>query len=284
MKGSTLVVVVCTALLGFNVTAVADEKVDQAIEELELRFAKVNSYTAKMKAMTDSELSPGHTHKTEMVGAAEWMRKGEKALMRSDTKVKTTETQAGQTKQTTSTITTVIDEEFSYTLTDQEGQKTVIKSQAAPASMHHPKGVFEQYQKYYNVKLLPDEKVNGHDCFVFEARMKPMEGMPPSGRQLMYYQKDNGLQVKSEAFDADEKLISSSVTTDIKLNADIPAERFKFEIPEGAQLMDHTGSQAQQTQTESSAEQTEKPKAEGAKDEKKKKKKGIKLPKRPKFP
>jgi hypothetical protein len=108
--------------------------------------------------------------------------------------------------------------------------------------------------------------------------------MPQSGRQLMYYQKDNGLQVKSEAFDADEKLISSSVTTDIKLNADIPAERFKFEIPEGAQVMDHTGSQAQQTQTESSAEQTEKPKAEGAKDEKKKKKKGIKLPKRPKFP
>ncbi len=282
MKGSTLAVVICAALLGFSMTAAADEKVDQAIKELDQQFAKVDSYTARTETMTDSEFGPGHTYKTEMVGTSEWVRKGEKALMHSETKVKTTETQAGKAKQTTSTITGVNDGEFYYTLTEQDGQKTVVKSKPLAGSVFEPKAFFEQYLKYYEVKLLPDEKVNGHDCHVFEMKMKPMEGMSPSGRQLLHYQKDNGLQVKSQAFDANEKLISSSVTTDIKLNVDIPEERFKFEIPEGAQVMDQTGAQAQPAQAEGGPEGTEQPKAEGAKD--KKKKKGIKLPKRPKLP
>jgi len=272
MKRTMLLAVMCTTLLGSSVTATADEKVDKAINELEQRFAKINSYTAKTEAMTDTEFSPGHTQKSEMVGTIEWVRKGEKALMRSDTKCNTVKTEGGQTTRTPSTIITVMDGEFYYMLTEEGDQKTVIKSQAPAAQTYHPKAIFEQFRNYFDIKLLPDEKVNGHDCYVFEMKMKPMEGMPPSGRQLMCYQKDNGLGVKFQAFDANQKLISSSLSTDIKINVDISADRFKFEIPEGAQVIDSTGAQQQPP--------PEEPKAEKKKEEKKKKK-GIKLPKLP---
>lgn len=275
MKRNTFLAVLGTALLCLSVTAVADEKVNKAIDELEQGFAKVKSYAAKTKAMTDTEFGPGHTQKTEMTGTMEWVRKGDKALMRSDTKCNTTKTEGGQTTSTPSTITTVMDGEFYYMLTEEGEKKTVVKSHAPATHTYHPKGIFDQFRSYFDIKLLPDEKIGGHDCYVFEMKMKPMEGMPPSGRQLMYYEKKHGLNIKSEGFDANEKLISSSLSSDIKVNVDISAERFKFEIPEGAQVMDSTAAAQQPQQEEAKSEEKEEKKEE------KKKKKGIKLPKFP---
>jgi outer membrane lipoprotein-sorting protein len=277
MKATTLLAAAGILLLGFSGTAAADDKADQAIQELEQQFAKVKSYTAKSEALTDTEFSPGHAQKSEMKGTIEWMRKGEKALMRSDTKCETTKTEGGQTTRAPSTITTVVDGEFYYMLTEEGDQKTVVKSLAPAAQTYHPQSTFDAFRSHFDIKLLPDEKVGGHDCYVFEMKMKPMEGMPPSGRQLMYYEKKHGLNVKSAAYDANEKLISSSLTTDLKVNVDISAERFTFEVPPGAQVIDSTAAAQQPPPEEAQSEQPEEPKEE-KKEEKKKK---IKLPKFP---
>ena len=272
MKRGTLVVAVIAALVGLSAAAAADEKVDKAVKELDQQFAKVKSYTAKIESKTDVEFGPGHTQKSEMAGTTEWLRKGEKALMRSEMKFKTTKTEEGKTTTTPSTITTVDDGEFLYVLTEEKGQKTVMKNQAATAKMHQPAGFFGPYKSYYDIKLLKDDKVEGNDCYVFEMKMRPMEGVAPSGRQLVYYQKKHGIQVKFEAFDVDGKLTNWSISKDLKVNVDIGADRFKFKIPEGAQVMDNTTAQQQPAQTESEPEK---------KEEKKEKKKGIKLPKWP---
>ncbi len=274
MKRGALVVAVIAALVGLSAAAAADEKVDKAIKDLDQKFAKVKSYTAKTEGMTDTEFGPEHTYKAEMVGTTEWLRKGEKALLRSETKHKTIETEGGKTTTTLSTVTTVDDGKFLWMLNEEQEQKTVTKSQSSAAHMYHPKGYFEQFKAYFNIKLLEDAEVNGDDCHVFEMKMKPMEGVPPSGRQLVYFQKKHGIHVKSEGFDASGKLISSSVSKDIKINVDIGAERFKFEIPQGAQVFDNTSPQEQPAQPEGEAE----------KEEKKEEKKGIKLPKWPKRP
>jgi outer membrane lipoprotein-sorting protein len=276
MRRSTHWAAICTVLLGFGVTAIADEALDKAVKELDESFAKVKSYTATSKTTSEWELQPGQPQKTEMAATIEWTRKGEKALMRNESKTETAQTQNGETTKTTTNSLLVCDGEFCYSLTEQDGQKTVIKSPAWSAKDSQPKAFFDQWQSYGSIKLLPDEKVGGEDCYVFELKMKPMEGAPPAGRTVVYYRKDNGISVQSEGFDAEGKLNSSSITTDLKVNVDISADRFKFEIPAGAQVMDQTASQEQPEQ--------EAPKGENKEEKEQKEKKGIKLPKLPKRP
>jgi outer membrane lipoprotein-sorting protein len=279
MKRNRFVVAVSAVCLGFAVSATADEKADGAIKQLDQQFAKVTSYTAKTESTTDVEFGPGHTQKTQLAGTLEWMRDGEKARMRSDTKADTATAEGGTTTKTASTHTMVSDGEFLWVLTVEGDQKSVLKNRAPTAQESRPSAVFAQLGSYYDITLLPDAQVNGADCYVFELKMKPMEGVPPSGRQLVYYQKDNGLSVKSEAYDANGKLTASSVTSDIKLNPDISSARFKFEVPEGAQVSDMTVTQQPEAQPEQPKEEKEqKPEKEKGKE------KGPKLPTWPKRP
>lgn len=111
--------------------------------------------------------------------------------------------------------------------------------------------------------------------------MKPMEGMPPSGRQLWYYQKDNGIAIKTQFFDADGKQSQSSISKDIKIDADISPDRFKFEVPSDAEVHDMTATEQPQVQPQKP--EAEEEKAEPKKEEPKKKS-GIKIPKLPKRP
>lgn len=282
MQRVRFVAAVSAVLLGLAVSAIADEKADEAIKQLDQQFAKIKSYTAKSESMMDVEFAPDHTQKTKLAGTLEWMRDGEKVRMRSEAKADTATTEGGKTTKKVSTHTTVSDGEFLWVLTVDGDQKTVLKNRAPTAQDSRPSAVFAQLGSYYDITLLPDAQVNGADCYVFEMKMKPMEGMPPSGRQLVYYQKDNGLSVKSEGYDAGGKLTASSVTSDIKLNPDISSARFKFEVPEGAQVSDMTSTQQPQAQPEQPKEEEKEKEQEPQKE--KEKEKGPKLPKWPKRP
>ena len=269
--------------------AAADEKADQAIKELDQNFAKVKSYTAKTESMTDVAFGAGNAQKMKMVGTSAWLRKGEKAMMRGETACETTKTQDGKTTTSKSTIVTVDDGTYLYVLTKEEGKQTVMKNHAN-AAMYKPAGYFDQLRTYYDIKLLEDTEVNGHGCCAFELTMKPMEGAAPSGRMVACYWKDHGIMLKSEGYDADGKLISQSLTKDVKVNASVDESQFEFEVPDGAQVMDMTAAQqAQPAEGEAQAEEggmeEEKPaQEEQPKEEKPKKKKGFGLPKKPKFP
>lgn len=291
MSFNRCVTAVSMVLLCFTVSVRADEKADGAIKELDQQYAKLKSYTAKTESMTDFAFGPDQTQKTEMAGTVEWQRDGEKVRMHSDMKGTTSKTENGETKKSDATITTVSDGEFLWVLNVEGDKKSVYKNRAPSADDSRPSAIFNQMAAYYDVKLLPDASVNGADCYVFELKMKPMEGMPPSGHQVIHYQKDSGVSVKSESFDANNKLTSSWITSDIKLNADVAADRFKFEVPAGAEVTDATAIQPPPAQAEP-AEPTEQPKEEAApkaeeeqkpeKEKDKKKDKGIKLPKWPK--
>lgn len=284
MKWSRVMAAVCAALLGLAVMAAADEKADKAIKELDQRFAKVNSYMAEMLMTTDIDYGSGHTETSEMVVTTEWVRKAKKALMRTETKSDTTKTEEGKTTKETSTTLTVSDGDFSYSMFDHDGQKMVMKSRAQPAQAAHPRTLFAQLRMYNNISLLPDEKVAGEDCYVFELKAKSTEGESPTGRSVMYYQKSSGISVKSQGFDANGKLTSTSTTTELKINVDISADRFKFQVPEGAQVTDMTGAGQPPAQAESETEQPEKEQPKKEESQKPEKGKRPKLPKRPELP
>ena len=283
MKRSTLVATVFALLFGSSLTATADEKVDKVAKDLDGRFAKIDSYTAKTESMIDSQFGPNHAQKSKIVGTMAWVRKGAKILMRNEMKDQTVKTEDGKTTETTSDILMVSDGEFLYSLSEVEGKKFVTKSFAPSAKDSSPSAMFNQLKAYYDIKLLPDETVDGDDCYVFEMKMKPMEGVPPSGRQVSYYQKKTGISIKNEGFDADGKLTHSSIMKDLKINANVSDDSFKFEIPEGAQVSDMTKQQQQQQPPDEQVEPKEEPQAEQPKEEKEEPKKPEKKKKKKKL-
>ncbi|MBU0718102.1 MAG: hypothetical protein KJ749_07635 [Planctomycetes bacterium] len=287
MRAYRCIAVVCAVLAGLAVMATADEKVDKAIKELDQKFAKINSYTSEWISKMDLDYGSGHIEKTESVTITEWMRKGPKALMRTEIATTTIKTEEGKTSEEKSKNLIVSDGDFYYSVFDQDGQKMVMKSKAQLAKDAHPKALFAQLRQFNTITLLPDEKVGGEDCYVFELKVKPNEYQPETGRSLVYYQKSTGINAKSEGYDEKGKLVSSSLTKDLKINVDISPDRFKFEIPEGAQVTDMTNiEQPTQAKGETKAEETEKeqPQEEPREEPKNEKKPDIKVPKKPKLP
>ncbi|MBN2446091.1 MAG: outer membrane lipoprotein carrier protein LolA [Phycisphaerae bacterium] len=235
-----VLVMAAIVLLGTSATVMADEKAEKAIQELDKNFAKVKTYTCTSESTTDASFGPAFSQKSKMVTTSQWMRKGDNVLMKAETKGETTKTMAGETTTTPSTMTTVDDGKFMYVLTVEGDQKTVMKSKTNTVKSQSPSGYFANFKAYFDIKLLDDQKIDGEDCFVFELKMKPMEGAPPVGRQVVCYQKANGIVLKSESFDGEGKLIASSITKDVKINPEMDPKQFTFEVPEGAQVMDTT--------------------------------------------
>ena len=92
------------------------------------------------------------------------------------------------------------------------------------------KTAFEQLHKDNEVKLLPDEKVDGKEVYVLEAvPKKPATGVSEQSSKF-YYNKDTGIMVKSVSVTKSEQSKSLVTTqfTDIKPGVDIKPERFVF--------------------------------------------------------
>jgi len=141
------------------------------------------------------------------------------------------------------------------------------------------------------VKVLPDEKVDGQECFVLEVTAKSELGVPPGGRQVSYFRKDIGVNVKAVSFDPDGRQLFTTTVTDVKVGVDIKPERFVFKAPEGVEVVDMSQMQpaaaasepaAAAAKPEEPAKPAETPKSEEPPKEKSKKPKLPGLPKLPK--
>ncbi len=111
-----------------------------------------------------------------------------------------------------------------------------------------------------------------------------------------YFDKATGVMVKSVSKNVAGKVTMESLTTDLKVNSSISADRFVFTAPEGVEVMDLTKQQdynAQANESPKSSEKStsgaqqsdEKPKEKPAEaEEKKTEKKKEKKSKWPKLP
>lgn len=290
MKHTRTFAVVAAVLFGCGTMGFADD-LAEIEKKIVAAWAKVKSYSAKTTSTSEYTYG-GRTEKSEFRGTTEMVLKGEKAFSRTEMNQTTVTTEDGKTTTEKTHLLMVGNAEFMWTLNETDGKTTVMKTEAYKAAMYSPKTYFKTYRDNYTMKSLPDAKFEGADCYVFEARMKPTEGVPASGPFVMYYRKDCGISVKTLIYDADGKVTMESLTTDLKLNPSISDKRFEFTVPEGVEVMDMTPeglmeqSQAEQASDEQKGDQaSDKPKAEAKKKEpakkpeEKKKKKKLKLPK-----
>lgn len=210
----------------------ADDKLDAVVKELEKAWGEFESMTADITINTSMQ---GMTNK--QTGTIEFDHKGGKYRYRMDMK---TETDMNGQKMT-STQTMVSDGDYIYTLSEAMGQKHATKMKPLPGQMTAPVGkeMFDSLEKQYELKVLPDESVDGDAAYVIEAKPKQNMGSPTTTMK-MYFVKKHGIMVKTLGLDASGAENMSMLYKNIKVNPKIDPSRFVFKAPEGVQVMDMT--------------------------------------------
>ena len=262
-------------------------------DSVEKSIVKANKKTKSLSATNKSKMNTdneGYKFSQEMEGPMEWRRDGEKFKMRMESTSSTTTETGGKVTKSKSTSLMIDDGEFMYSYTNMDGQKSATKSKSTGAWDQNP---FEAWRKMWDFKLLSDESVDGASCYVIEFLAK--SGSPMSGKMVLHYRKDCGLNVKTVIYDKDGKVTMTSTSTDVKVNPSLGDDRFVFKAPAGVEVVDMTQEQqvdyaSDEPADKADAEKKPEKKAEAKKPEKKaeakkpeKKKKGLGLPKLPKW-
>ena len=212
---------------------VADDlaAVEKAVQEA---YGKVKSVRAKIVGETNME-NPSFSLKGASTGSYEFARQGGKYYARTETKDSSETTMAGQSNKTEGSTLTVCDGEWIWSLSDQMGTKTATKMKV---QKDIDRDSFQQLKESHSLKLLPEEKVNGADCYVIEATPKDPSQAAMSGRMVQYITKQHGFSVKTVGYTPDNKPMFTMTFTDIEFDVDIAPDRFKFEAPEGVTVQE----------------------------------------------
>ncbi|MFN0136335.1 MAG: LolA family protein [Phycisphaerae bacterium] len=252
----------------------AAETMDDVIKAISDKAAACKSISCKTKSDQDMQ-TPDMKYVAQSEMTFEAVRKDGKWQYRSEGWSKSTTNAGGQETKQDMKLLMVQDGQFSWMLNDTNGQKSCMKM--APS---HEFGVltdaktWEEMKKLFDYKLAGDEALDGKACWLVEATTKDKTTAASAAKTLTWYDKSTGVGMKSITKDDKGKVVSTSITSDVKIDPSIAADRFVFKAPEGVTVTDMT-QQGQQP--------AEQPAAEPKKEEPKKKddKGKIKLPKLP---
>lgn len=233
-RSASLTMFLAAAILARPAFAESIDGVEKKIAE---QSAKLKSWSAKMKSVTEIA-GEGYKTKTVSEGTFEQMRKGDVVMFRSETNTTTTMDIAGKPTKMESKATSISDGQFVYTLTDTSGMKNAMKMKAQKQVESAP---FKTLREDYILMLLPEETIDGRKAYVIEA--KPRPGRPASagvGRMVYYYDQSTGISLKTVSNDASGKPTVTTTYTDIKIDPSLSPDRFVFKAPAGVQVQDLT--------------------------------------------
>lgn len=215
----------------------AGDSLAELEKKLAQKSAKINSLKAKVSVATTVNMENTMSD-VQSSGTAEFMRKGDKILLRTEMKFLAVSNFEGEAISRDITMLTIVDGEFMYTVKDRGGRKTAIKSNAD--RFQTPDGVttLENLRKHHDFKVLPDESIDDQPAYVVEAT--PKEGAPDIGTTTLYLARKTGVVLKIVRRHEKRKMISTTTFQDIELNPKIDPERFIFKAPEGVEVRDHT--------------------------------------------
>lgn len=135
-------------------------------------------------------------------------------------------------------LTSISDGQYTYVLNEQGGRAMARKSPVDPSMHMDPVAFFQEMEEHGELELLPDETLNGQAVTVI--RVIPKGATLSDGYVNYYIAQDSGLIVKMIATEPSSGTTTHAGLTDIRLNVDIPSERFVFQAPPGTVVEDMT--------------------------------------------
>jgi len=217
----------------------------ETIEEVEKKLleahAQLKSYTANIKHKERVELTGEDFMSSNVSGSVEWMRKGSAYLYRMEIVGTSIHMIGGKEQKTDQSSVLVSDGTFFYTFAEQLGQKRYIKQKVDNSIIGDIRSVLDTVRSVNNFKLGTDEKVEGADCYVIEVTPKTPPGDDnPIHITLIYFRKDNGLNVRVLSRNKDGKDVYDHTLVDLKTGVSIDASRFVLHPPYGVEVTDLT--------------------------------------------
>jgi outer membrane lipoprotein-sorting protein len=243
MSKRIFMLVLCLGVaLGISLACAAEtvESVEGTITKL---WDKVDAYTAKVVMTTNMEQG-GMAMKMEGKGISECMKKGEFLLYRLEltNKMKMGEHSMDQK------ILSVFDGQWLYTQMDIMGMPMAFKMKPSISSGMVPgsgKAMFKMLHENFDVKIAPEEEVDGKAAYVFLMKPKKpaekgtMPGMPSGFDNVKAcFSKETGIQVMVAMLNTEGKPVFTIKYEEIKLNPTLSADRFTYTAPEGVKVMD----------------------------------------------
>jgi len=204
-------------------------------------FDKHKSMTAKVQVATQHDAGEVKVE-AKGEGTVEWSRSGDKFCVRQELALTMLQKFGEQENRVETKSLTIVDGEAAYNLSEIMGQQMAVKTNVDPRQTGDPKAMFAQLAKDNELKLLPDEEVNGRKTFVISATPKEKSPGAPA-RQVYCFDQDCGLVIKTVAFNDKDQPMMSMTYSDIKLDVSIDPERFKFKAPAGVDVIDQTKTQ-----------------------------------------
>jgi outer membrane lipoprotein-sorting protein len=236
MKRHTLRILSAVCVVLFPAAVLAGDTLESVEKNIAEKWTALSSMSAKMTMVSEMDMG-GQKVSMKAVSTFEYMKEDGKELYRQEM---TSEQKFGAGEGTKSAATYVDDGEFLWVLQEQMGNKMVMKQKTG--QMQGNAGgekMLKDLHERLNLKLLPDKEVDGADCHVIEGTPKKAAPMRPA-KELYYFGKDHGLLAKMVGMDADGKETMTLTFSDLEIDPDLDPERFVFEVPEGAQVMDMT--------------------------------------------
>jgi outer membrane lipoprotein-sorting protein len=233
-------VLVFAAALMIAAAPASAETFDAVKKKIHDRTSRMKSLSYKSHFETQFQ-TPEMTIKSVNDQTAQFMRQGDKVLTRIDVTSNTTQKLGDREEKIPSTMMTVTDGEYQYTYSESGGQKSAYRQKIDPATqinVFDGNKLFADMEKNFNIKVLPDGTVDGRSCFVLELTPKDPTTIQGISKTVSFFDKDDGIIRKSDTYDKDGKITTRSTTTDVKVDAAIPPEQFKFKAPPGVTVQD----------------------------------------------
>ncbi|HWL95054.1 MAG TPA: sigma-E factor regulatory protein RseB domain-containing protein [Phycisphaerae bacterium] len=239
MKRAHIAFSICI-LVGLSATSGRAEDFKAVKKAIHDKISKLESFSYKMHSTQDMN-NPSYQSKTVSDAAIEYVRKGGKVLYRTEMNTKM-DVKMGDTEQKTDMkMIAVHDGEYTWSYSENNGQKSATKQKGDPAAAMNPFDAltsFKESEKMFAIKALPEEKVDGKACWVLEMMPKDESMKQFTGRTLAYYDKETGISLKIVAHDPQGKVMSTTTMTELKTNPSISPDRFKFTPPAGVEVME----------------------------------------------
>ena len=268
---------VAVVLVGLSFTAVLRaETVEDVEKKIDALFAKYKTLQFKNEFKTDIT-SETYSSKSSGESLIAFKRDGDNGYMsRIESKSKSVLKMQDQPEQESETeLLAINDGDVMYSYSETGDTKTAMKKKIdskTDINPFKPTSLFKQQREHFDLKLLPDEKLDGKATWVIESTPKADGNLKDAGKSRAWYEQKTGVVIKAIGYDKEGKEISSSKTSDIKIDSDIADDRFVFKAPEGVEVMDMDAlSQGQPQSNDSSAsadaEEKEEAPAKAKKDE-----------------
>ncbi|RIK69209.1 MAG: hypothetical protein DCC65_00220 [Planctomycetota bacterium] len=222
-----------------GVTARAEESVDSIQERVLALHGKIKSFSGRIESRFDSTLQ-GAWVKSHTQGPVAYKFQDGKILYRMDLKIETMRESDAEKSTSREEQVLMSDGDYMYQSGVQNGEKIAYKADVDSLQTCVPTKLFFGWLKRdYDLTVLPDEKVDGKDCWVIRAAKKSEEEVLQL-KTVTFFRKDVPIMVKTVNYDRFDNVMQVTEIRDIKLDVELDPEKFVFKAHSDTKIIDQS--------------------------------------------